>query len=493
METSYLPAPEQLCLTKMTEIEVAEMIEEHFDYVDPATGRSVHLPMQFVRHYMNRDDGVLPVVVAIAQMPIVLANGSILAMRGLDRDRGIIFRIPEELMQHMPKRKDCTPSAVALAMQFLCDEWLCDVATDYTGKCILIADALTMIERNLLPDRPVFFITAGRRGGGKTTTLHMLIMAIFGTMAPAAAWSPNEEERRKAIFSFFLAALAFIIWDNIPRGTQITCPHIERSCTSAYYTDRKLGVSETIATAASTIHHFTGNNIGPKGDLASRALVVRLELDRADPENRDFKHNDPIAWTEAHRGQIMGALFTILLGNPSLRTPLATPAKTRFKIWWRMCGSAVENAAKQHAEHVAALAMEPHPTCKPKEIDFKDLFLTQEEDDEESSSLADLLAGMAKKWPVGNQATANDIAKLINNPGSDYLPESEQQLAITLREFLFPNAPPGQVVTARAVGKQLGKRVGEPVKTDKLTLILRKATDAHTKVLSYYVEVKKDQ
>ena len=73
-----------------------------------------------------------------------------------------------------------------------------------------------------------------------------------------------------------MAALAFLIWDNIPRGTQITCPHIERSCTSAYYTDRKLGVSETVATSASTIHHFTGNNIGPKGDLASRALVVRL-------------------------------------------------------------------------------------------------------------------------------------------------------------------------------------------------------------------------
>ena len=57
-----------------------------------------------------------------------------------------------------------------------------------------------------------------------------------------------------------MAALAFLIWDNIPRGTQITCLHIERSCTSGYYTDRKLGVSETVATSASTIHHFTGNN-----------------------------------------------------------------------------------------------------------------------------------------------------------------------------------------------------------------------------------------
>ena len=77
------------------------------------TADSVHLPTQFVRHYMKRDDGALPTVVAIAQLPIVLADGNILAMRGLDRDRGIIFRIPEELMKVLPKREDCTPAAVA--------------------------------------------------------------------------------------------------------------------------------------------------------------------------------------------------------------------------------------------------------------------------------------------------------------------------------------------------------------------------------------------
>lgn len=223
------------------------------------------------------------------------------------------------------------------------------------------------------------------------------------------------------------------------------------------YTDRKLGVSETVATSASTIHHFTGNNI--KGDLASRALVVRLEVDRADPENREFKHNDPVGWTEAHRGQIMRALYTLLLGNPFLRTPMGTEASTRFKIWWRMCGSAVENAAKQHTQwrknEIAALerVFPPDrddqwrqrradidsgiPSAQPKAIDFKELFLAQEEDDEESASLADVLAGMAaKQWTNsarGNvQPQANDIAKLINNPGSDYLAEADQQLAVTL-------------------------------------------------------------
>ena len=275
-----LPPPEQWVLSKMSEMEVAEMIEEHIDYytVDKdGNCRSVHLPTPFVRHYMRRHDGVLPTVVAIATAPIVLADGNLLAPDGLDRDRGIQFVIPDELRAVIPHPEACTPEAVKKAMSFLCDEWLCDVATDYTGKCTIITAALTLIERSLLPDRPCFFVTAGRRGGGKTTTLTMLIVAVTGLWPAAAAWSTNEEERRKALMSYFLYGVAYILWDNIARGTQISCPHVEKSCTAAYYSDRKLGVSELVCTAASSIHFFTGNNIGARGDsgLAQPAYPPR--------------------------------------------------------------------------------------------------------------------------------------------------------------------------------------------------------------------------
>ena len=47
-----LPPPEQWVLVKMNEMEVAELIEKHIDYVDK-DGRSVHLPMPFVRHFLK--------------------------------------------------------------------------------------------------------------------------------------------------------------------------------------------------------------------------------------------------------------------------------------------------------------------------------------------------------------------------------------------------------------------------------------------------------
>jgi hypothetical protein len=228
-------------------------------------------------------------------------------------------------MRLLPKLEECSPAAIAEAMRFLCDEWLCDVASDYAGKCIIIACALTIIERALLPERPAFFITAGQRGGGKTTTIHMISKAVLGISACAAAWSNDEEERRKALFSYFSAGLPMLTWDNIARGSTISCPHIEKALTNEFYSDRVLGVSEYRLVLSSTVHLFTGNNIGPRGDMASRSLVVRLAVNRPDPENRNFKHPDPLACCSrlggARRGSVsmLSGVSRVRWRNPPYR------------------------------------------------------------------------------------------------------------------------------------------------------------------------------
>jgi hypothetical protein len=457
-----LQPPEQWVLSRMNEMECAEMIEEHIEYFDK-NGRSVHLPTQFVRHYLQRRDSPLPTVVAIATLPIVLADGGVLAPDGLDRTRGIIFEIENEVSATIPDPKDCAKTAVRRAMKFLCETWLGDVATDWRGKCTIIAAALTLIERSLLDERPAFFVTAGRRGSGKTTLLIMLIVAATGVKPAASAWSNNEEERRKALLSYFLSGVPYILWDNIARGSQISCPHVERSCTAKFYIDRKLGVSEAVATAASTIHFFTGNNISARGDLASRSLQIRLTVDRLDPENREFNHPDPVGWTEDNRAEILRALYTLLLGNPQLKTGHDAPGKTRFKMWWRLVGSAVEHAAKLHAP-------KPVKGAAPEEIDFQNLFLNQEaEEDEDTVSLVEVLTVLAERWPEGFHAT--DIAQLINGVSID--PD-----VLALREFLYPGATPHFAVAPRSVGKRLAAHVDEPVKSGECTLILRKMEDA---------------
>jgi hypothetical protein len=457
-----LPPPEQWAIVPMNEIELAEEIEKFIEYVDD-DGRPVHLPTQFVRHYMRRDDGVLHTVVAVATLPIILADGGVLSLdNDIDPERGIEFRIPKKVLTLLPRKEDCGRRAVKEAMRFLTDEWLCDVLADYPSKCVVVAAALTIIERSLLPDRPVFFVTSGRRGAGKTTLITMLISAVTGVRPAASAWSANEEERRKALLSYFMFGVPYILWDNIPRGAQISCPHIERSCTATYYADRKLGVSQMVATAASTIHFFTGNNIGPRGELASRSLHIRLEVDRTDPENRSFRHPDPIAWTKKHRAEILRALYTILIGNPMLDMPRDAPMKTRFKMWYRLVGSAVEYAARQAGE----------------EIDFRNLFRSLEEEDVEETSLAEVLASMLGTWPNG--FNAQEVCKMIN--------EEVRDEADLLRDFFYRWSPREQKASAKSIGWKLKQHVGEPVLNGRRTLVLKSRDGRDGKV--YWIEEK---
>ncbi len=464
------PPPEQWVLSRLDEMELAELIEAHIDFAN-VKGRSVHLPIPFVKHYQRRDDQKLPTVVAIAMAPIVLADGEVLAPDGLDRLRGIIFEIPKELRAMLPRREDCTEDAIREAMRYLCEEWLCDVKADLTGKATIIAAALTMIECTLLPNRPTFFITAGRRGGGKGTTIEMLTMAVIGVRAAMAAWSTNDEERRKTLMAQFMSGVSYIAWDNIERGSQVSCPHIERASTAMFYNDRKLGVTEIVHAAASAIQFFIGNNIRPRGDLASRSLIIELAVDRPDPENRDFKHPDPIDWTETNRAKILRSLYTILIGNPQLKLPRDAPAQTRFKLWWRLVGSAVEHATKLYVGNDV--------------FNFKELFVRQEEtQDEDSVLLADVLDLMKKQWPV--DFTSSDVAELINDHEGKLC---NPLLSGALRDFFYPSMQPGFKTSAKSVGRLLKSQVDNVVRSGGRILILR--STAQSKVrgsLGYSIE-----
>jgi hypothetical protein len=191
---------------------------------------------------------------------------------------------------------------------------------------------------------PAFFVTAGQRGGGKTTLVNMITLAALGRRAAAAGWSGNSEERKKALFSYLRQSVACIAWDNISRGSAISCPHIEAALTASDISDRVLGVSRVETVPSTTVQIFTGNSIMPRGDMASRSLMLALNVNRPDPENRAFAHADPLAWTQANRRKIVRALYTLLIAG-ALNRPKQQEPKTRFKTWWNIVGWPMEYAA----------------------------------------------------------------------------------------------------------------------------------------------------
>jgi hypothetical protein len=319
------------------------------------------------------------------------------------------------------------------ALIFLLDEWLVDVALDRVGKCIAIMLALTLIERALLPERPAFFVTAGQRGGGKTTLVNMITLAALGRRAAAPAWSENSEERKKALFSYLRQSLACLVWDNIPRGAAISCAHIEAALTASDISDRVLGVSQVETVPSTTVQIFTGNSITPRGDMASRSLMLALNVNRPDPENRKFAHADPMAWTQANRPKIVRTLYTLLVAG-AMNRPKQQEAKTRFKTWWNLVGWPVEYAGGLIGT----------------KINCTELMRAGEVGDEEASASSAALTIMREIWADGT-FTAMDVVKAMT-------PEMHAWSAPTKEDAYKAKAE----AIAEALGELVGKRLDRP-------------------------------
>jgi hypothetical protein len=141
--------------------------------------------------------------------------------------------------------------------------------------------------------------------------------------------------------------------------------------------------------------------------------------------------------------RILQALYTILLGNPTLDAAREVPMKTRFKMWYRLVGSAVEHAAAQIGEN----------------IDCRTLFRAVEGEDEDEVSLAEVLDMMARMLP--HHFKAQHVCDKI---------DTGERL---LRDFFCPQLPPDGRASSKSVGRVLRGHVGEPVVKEGKTFILQ--------------------
>ena len=299
-----VPAPPELLLKERDVDEVIALVEKHIrlmrTYKD-GSQREVALQAPFARALMKPEfKSRMAICRGASRMPMVIVKGSggseLFWTKGLHRKRQILFRVPEEVIAILPRKEDCTMEAGKAAWKFLTEEWLVDVMTDANGKAILIAMALTILQRHMLMERPGFIARAGQRGSGKTTALNMVAVAANGHRASASPWSLSSEERKKMLFAVFREGVSLVVFDNIARGTTISDPSIEAALTTGNYKDRVLGVSESETVMASTVLAWTGNRIAPRGDLASRVLIVEMSSDQArsgEPPGRE-RRSDPV-------------------------------------------------------------------------------------------------------------------------------------------------------------------------------------------------------
>ena len=299
-------APEQWTIGRLDEYGLTEEIERLLNYVDE-DGRSVAPPWRLVKAYKRRYDGSSTSWSPIATQPIVLADGKIIGSDSkYDPERGIQFIVSDAIAAMVPKPEECTPAAVATAMEFLTDDWLVDVSHGLHRQ----------VRRRLYGDDDRGEIPAagtagirlqGRQGENRQDhVIKMLIEAVTGTLPSGSAWSMDVNERRKSIMSYFLAGVPYILWDNIPRGFQISCPHIELSCSFSYLSDRLLGANEMVRTACASIHpSFHRQRHRSRRATCIAGLAIELDGRSTRPGQPAVQPPRFPDWTLKNRGEIL--------------------------------------------------------------------------------------------------------------------------------------------------------------------------------------------
>jgi putative DNA primase/helicase len=181
---------------------------------------------------------------------------------------------------------------------------------------------------------PGYAVSAPTQGTGKTTLLELIWRAVFGRPIPVQAWPGVEEEVAKVILAILLEGHPGILWDNLPDNRPFDSATIAKTMTSEMLSGRVLGETRTATALSGAVQLFTGNNVTPAGDLATRILPIVLDARLERPDARQFTRPAWADWVDIHRAEVLHHLLTILVGGITARTSVPTPS--RFPAWDRL-------------------------------------------------------------------------------------------------------------------------------------------------------------
>jgi hypothetical protein len=302
----------------LSEVAVLETIDRHG--VPTAKPIGAGLCSQI----MDAHAAQFPVLAGVSEWPLVAADGSILMKdRGYDAETGLYFEVDRAL------KLDETVKA-ADAWSWLRQELLADYPFETeVDEAKALALLVAMMQRPLMKTCPAFGVTAPQAGTGKSTLIEMAAMAIHGSPIANHAFSGEPEELRKAIHSLLLAKISAVMFDNMRKGMAIDNDEIAKLLTSELATDRTLGSSETRKEVNTLLVTFTGNSIVFARDMASRALMVRLNAKAPNPLGRKFRHPDVRRWAREQRPRVLSALVSLVRAGVGAAMPDGQP--TRFE------------------------------------------------------------------------------------------------------------------------------------------------------------------
>ena len=275
-----------------------------------------------------------PSLAGIVTAPTLRSDGSLLDRPGYDAASRLFAAFDADsfpLIEMQPTREQ------GLAALDLLDDLFSECVFSGGDRSphasVPLAACITACVRHALTVAPAFALSAHKPGSGKTTTAKVPAQLAMGRDPPVIAPTDDEAELKKALLAILIAGDAVVLIDNVakPVDSAALCAVL----TSAIYSDRVLGLSQTVSVPTATTWLLTGNSIELVGDLTTRVVLSVLDPECEHPEARPFRRN-LAEHVLAHRGELVRAALTIPLAYMAAGSPAVTGPRSRFTDWDRL-------------------------------------------------------------------------------------------------------------------------------------------------------------
>ena len=285
----------------------------------------------------------LPALEVVTQTPIIHRDGAILPP-GYDPETRAYY-LPEPGFELPDIPEAPTPEEIASAVRMVNEPFRDFPFSDECARSNAIGALITAVTRPIIDGPVPCFVVDKPQAGSGASLLQKAVYSLATGLEPEEKGAPSrEEEWEKRLLAILRSGRPICIFDNVEGILQ--SENLARVLTSQMCGGRVLGKSEEVVYPNRATWMANGNNVQIGGDLARRIWLSRIDPQVAIPWQRtDFTHHDLLGWCKKHRGEVIGAILTLIRawiqqGSPA---PEKVPLFGGYDSWRNTVGGILES------------------------------------------------------------------------------------------------------------------------------------------------------
>lgn len=324
----------------LTNPELSETILSHFMWIETSFKlvKNSNPQQRVIRSVIRALSTALPELHAVRPHPVVDPTDGTLVTKGFIESIGYLVGGEKVTVPAKVSARD-----IAAFRRLFFDEMLGEFPfRSSMDKVNFLACLIQSIVKPLIDGpTPLYVITAGREGSGKSLLSYIVSMLLTGKDPISQTLPRSEAERKKLLIAVLGGQESICIFDNA--DGEIRSDSIASTITSLHVGDRRMHSSAIQIRANNVLWLLNGNNCRFSRAIARR--VVPIELEIKSTERTSYQIPDLRGWVRSNRKALLDGILLLVKnyldkGKPAFGGTLLDS----FESWSTVLGGVIESA-----------------------------------------------------------------------------------------------------------------------------------------------------